>query len=140
MKVTLLVLACFLSYSICQTQPSCDKTFCTHCYPSSTTNPPTPLCLVNPPPSTIDNCLQASDENKDFCARCDNGYMLSEGNTKCVKTSIENCISGIVIGGEKQLCSICAFFHPSDDLRQCSKNLEIDNCLFGGLGYSSYKS
>lgn len=62
--------------------------------------------------------------------------MLTEGNTKCRETKIENCISGVVIGSDIEICSVCAYFHPSDDFRQCSTKMDIENCLFGGLTYS----
>lgn len=115
---------------------TCDKTFCTHCYPSSITTPPTPTCLVLPPPASITNCLQASSQNSQYCARCKPGYVLAEGNSKCATTSIENCVSGVILGSNVEICSVCAFYHPSDDFRQCSKSLQVKNCLFGGLSYS----
>lgn len=118
-----------------QAQLTCDKSYCPHCYPSFVSSPPTPICLVAPAPSEIENCMQASQENIKFCGRCKPGYMLAEGNTKCVQTKIENCISGVVIGRNQHLCSICAFFHPSTDFRQCSIPIETPNCLFGGLSY-----
>ena len=79
-------------------QMPCDKNYCPHCYPSFSTNPPSPICLFSPAPVKIENCMQASLENAEFCGRCKPGFMLAEGNTKCVETKIENCISGIVVG------------------------------------------
>jgi hypothetical protein len=135
-SITDLIITILLTAGITICQNTCDKSYCTHCYPSSTTNPPTPTCLVNPPPATIENCIQGSNYDNAICARCEAGYSLAEANTKCVASSIENCISGVIVGSDKELCFVCAYFHPSDDFRQCSKTIEVENCLFGGLSYS----